>query len=159
MKGFASALVAIALTTPGFAQETTIVAPKILRSFALPGVDPQIARAELVRFGTTTSAAHLVGIVAEFIPSYGQATNLRPLQMGPQGLTSMLYQFKDKRAIAVMVRAGESDNLAGPHGCRIFMDSSKGTPKSQDFGKIVHWCANAITVGNIDPSAFSPNAR
>lgn len=153
-------VLAVALSaSPSTAQVGKAEVPTLIRSFQLPGTNPEIARAELVRFSAPTTAAHLVDLVAEFVPAYGQAGGMQPLQMGPEGLTSVLFKFKDQRAIAAMVRAGASDSLAGPFGCRIFMNPSAGKPDPKAFAKIVHWCANAITVGNIDPTGIVANPR
>lgn len=156
MKSFTLTLGLLLCAAPAHAQGTNRVAPTLVRSFEVSGLDPKIARAELVRFPAPTTMADLVDLVAGFVPTYGQAGDMQPLQMGPEGLTSVLLKFKDQRAIAAMVRAGEGDQLGGPFGCRIFMDPSVGRPEPQTFASIVHWCANAITVGNLDPSAIAP---
>jgi hypothetical protein len=148
----------LALGTQANDEPVKIDPPKVVRGYVIPGVDPQVVRAELVRFDRTTTAADMVDMVAEFVPTYGQANNMVPLQMGQQGLTSVLFKFKNDRAIAALVRSGQSDNLSGPHGCRIFMDPAKGKPTSDEFAKIVHWCANAVALANIDPSVFSPGS-
>ena len=150
---------ALGLANSADAAPVKIETPVVIRSYSIPGGDPQITRAELVRFKDTTSAGHLVDMVAEFVPTYGQATNMLPAPMGQPGLTSVLFKFKDDRAIAALVRAGQSDNLSGPHGCRIFMDPSKGKPAKDDFANLVHWCANAVALANIDPAAISAGSQ
>ncbi|CAA9517658.1 MAG: hypothetical protein AVDCRST_MAG91-2003 [uncultured Sphingomonadaceae bacterium] len=96
-------------------------------------------------------------LAAEFIQSHGQATSMLPVNFGGVGMTTVLYKFRDRRAIVVMVHAPEPAHLAGPFACRIFMDLNQGTPDRAKFAQLVHWCANSVTLGNVESGAVVTN--
>lgn len=132
----------------------------VIRSYAPEGFEPAIAQGQLVALPAGTPAAHaLVDMVTEFVPAYGQATNFQPMNLGTGGMNSVLYQFRDQRSIVVMVHADQPAHLAGPHGCRIIANAAAGTPAPDQFAKIVHWCANAVVLSNLDPGAIVQQAR
>lgn len=131
----------------------------VIRSAAITGLDPAIARAELVHVGKAATADDLVDLAAVFIPTYGQASGMTPVNFGGAGMTSVLYKFKDQRAIVVMVHGPEPAHLTGPFACRMFMDPTRGKPDPAKYAQLVHWCANMVTLGNIDPTAIAAEVR
>lgn len=127
----------------------------VVRRFAVAGLDQQIAYAELIdtkRKLPLTSAADLV---AEFVPTFGQAVDIIPMPIDEMRGIAVLFKFRDQKAVATFVEgeiAGSSEHFA----CRIVMDAYKGKPESRQFLTLNRWCMHAVSLANLDAAAIYP---